>query len=121
NLSGGAGKPHRDLRTARGARTDPGGSGVVVDQGSRKAAAGIPQPLPLLTVGGGDVGIGDEQSVVDLGAQPGRGPVRAPGPHGARRAVSIGADQELVVTQRTRGNKPVSVFDVDTGGFQLGP
>jgi len=92
DLSGGAAKPHRNGRVAVGAPVDPGGDGVVVDQRRREAAGSIAKPLPLLAVGRGDVGIGDQQSVVDLSAQPGRGPVRAAGPHGARGAVAVGAD-----------------------------
>src|SRR3712207_8622872 len=44
------------------------------------------QRMPLIEVDAGDVRVVDQEPVVDLGAEPGRRPVGAPGPGGQGRS-----------------------------------
>ena len=59
--------------------------------------------VPLRQIGGRDGGVLDEEGVVELGAEPGHGPVRASRPHPLRLVGGIGDDEELVVARAPPG------------------
>ena len=86
------------------------------DQRGRKAGRherrrrGAREPIPLGAVERGHRLVVDQQRVVDLRAQPGRCPVRAPCPHRGRHAGLRDGD-ELVVAQALRLEQPVDRDD----------
>lgn len=85
------------------------------DQAGGKRALGIAQAMPLREVDRGDVRVGDQQPVVDLRARAGVRPIGAAGPCHHRLLVTVGAHQELVVTERPRGYEPIVRIHVHAG------
>ena len=77
----GAAKPHRGGARSR-RRCDGVGGAVGVHQLRWEPAGGIPEPVPLVEIDLADLRVVDEQAVVELGAQPGRGPVGGASPGG---------------------------------------
>ena len=76
--------------------------------------------VPLRQIGGRDVCVLDKEGVVELGAEPGHGPVRASRPHPLRLVGGIGDDEELVVGEPSRRDEPAIDVDVDIVGDQSG-
>ena len=112
-----------------GDRSRPGRDGRVADRRLQRllvgghelrwvAVAGVNQTVPVSQVARGKDRIADQQSVVRLGAEPGLGPVRRPGPDLLRGAGRVADHGELVVGEVAPGHEPV--VEVDLGGlFQL--
>ena len=87
------------------------GRGAVLGEARRIARPGVLELFPASAIRRGEFRALDENAVVDLRAEPGRRPVRAPGPKGRGLAARVTKHDELVVGEVRAPHQPVVHVD----------